>query len=514
MNAGGLARDAAISFSLANILFLRRWMELFAVAEAQSYYLKVTPADFAGTVLAFLFVGVLFTAGAQLRHAGITGRRVASLAFGFVLVLLANYMGTRKRQGLLGVYVGWTLDPPVALLQTVLAVAGLVVLVLWWRVVRTVAMRALLVLFPFAVLVLARTGWNAYTVDLERFADRAPPLSSAPVSGPGPRVVVLLFDALGRALAFDQRPEGVAMPAFDRLRAESVDAIAVRRAGEHTREAVPGIFSGIQPVAARPSGPDTLLLELGDGRVVSWTSLPNAFDAAQEAGGSATIAGWYHPYCRLFPTLDGCSSYPGSTCGGQVEWSVRASFFSALRGLSPFTIYRDRHVRAYRALMQDATFAVTRPGRGLTYVHLPVPHFPTIWDRREKKLTAFNFSPNGYVDQLELADHALAELRSSMEKAGTWDSSTVLVVSDHPSSGATRRFRLTDQDVPFLLKLPGQTTSLEVTTPFSAATAYPLMRELLAGTITSPEEAVAWLESNALPADEPVLAKTHKADDE
>lgn len=502
MKARDLLRDAAIAFSLANLLFLRRWAELFTVATPKSYYLKVALADFQGTLLALFAVGLAILLAAQLRHTGVTGRRVVGIGLALALVVLANQIGARKKPGLLGIIVSFSSNPAVAVLQTLAATIVAMLAARFWTQFRILSTRALLLLSPFVLVTAGRAAWYAHAGELERFSDRAPAVASVAPGDPGPRVVILMFDAMGRALGFDQRPAGVAMPAFDRLRAESFDATRVRRAGEHTREAVPGMLSGLQPIDGRPTGASELTLTLPDGRKESWSSLPTLFTVARENGGAATVVGWYHPYCRLFATeLDGCVWYPGSTAGGQVESSVRASFLSALRGLVPFTVYRDRHARAYVAIMGDAKRELARPGRGITWVHLPVPHYPAIWNRESQALTAFNFRPNGYEAQLELADRTLADLRSEMERAGTWSSSTVLVVSDHPSQGATKKYLMKDDEVPFLLKLPGSSAHVTYSRTFSAATVYPLVSALLRGELTESEEVERWLDANAIEPD-------------
>lgn len=512
MRGRDLLRDGAIALSLANLLFFRRWAELFTVTQPKAYYLKLTLSDFSGTALALAFVAAVFFAGARLRVFR-WGRPLVMTAFAMALVLLANHVGIRKRPGLLGVALAWGENPSLAVLLTLGTTIGAFVFVRWQTRIRTLAVSGLLLIFPFALFNVAKLGWYAATTDFRQFEDRAPPLASVGDGGSGPRVVVLLFDALGRALAFDSRPATVAMPAFDRLRAGSVDAINVFRAGEHTREAVPGFLSGVHPDRGDAVGPNELRLVLSDGRSVSWASLPNAFRAAREAGGVATVAGWYHPYCRIFASdLDGCSMVPASTCGGQVEWSVPAAFFSSLRAMSPFTVYRDRHARGYRAVMLEAATAVSKRGKGLTFVHLPVPHYPAIYDASSGELTAFNFRLTGYEDQLQLADRALAELRAAMEAAGTWESSTVLVTSDHPSGGATRLHGLVDDEVPFLVKLPGQSSRIELAQPISAATGYPLLRALLEGEITTPADAVTWLENNALPPRTPLAHSLKESD--
>jgi arylsulfatase A-like enzyme len=86
-------------------------------------------------------------------------------------------------------------------------------------------------------------------------------------------------------------------------------------------------------------------------------------------------------------------------------------------------------------------------------IHLLTPHFPHAYDRAAGTFTLGNAPLRGYYDSLALTDLALAQLRRAMEAAGTWDSTTVLLSSDHPMKHAALLDGKSDARVPFLLKL-------------------------------------------------------------
>lgn len=446
-----VARHLVLGIAVANVLHLVAWAELFAAAQDQSYYLRLSRADFVAvplTVLALgVVVGALLAAGAHL------GRRRPFVGRGYAI--------------------------------------------------------ARVVLAPFVVVTFARSLYSAGTLDIEaRFKDTAPPLSALETLGsgpPGPQVVVILFDAMGEAVTFDKRPAGLELQAFDRLRAESIAASQVRKAGGKTRVAVPSFLSGTKVLSAKPAGPGDLVLNLQNGRE-RWSELPNAFRDARELGGTAIVAGWYHPYCRvLAKDLDACSWYPTANSGGRVEEGVLASLGWSLRSANPFLVYRDRHARAYEALLRDARAAVSHRGAGLTFVHLSAAHFPVIYDRHAERMTLFHPSRRGHEDMLALADRTLATLRAQMENEGTWDPSTVIVTADHPAGIANRAEGIKDSRVPFLLKLPHETAGRLWDRPVSATRlGRPLIRAILAGEVYDEAGAIAWLERNAI--DPPVAS--------
>ena len=60
----------------------------------------------------------------------------------------------------------------------------------------------------------------------------------------GGRIVWLLFDELSYDQAFDHRFPGLAMPAFDKLKSESVSFSDLQPAGYHTERVIPSFFLG------------------------------------------------------------------------------------------------------------------------------------------------------------------------------------------------------------------------------------------------------------------------------
>jgi arylsulfatase A-like enzyme len=90
--------------------------------------------------------------------------------------------------------------------------------------------------------------------------------------------------------------------------------------------------------------------------------------------------------------------------------------------------------------MSSARHLVARPEIGLVLLHLPVPHPPAYYDRKSGLINSE--IPGTYEDGLALLDRTLQELRTTMEAAGQWEGSFVLITTDHPlrASRGTRAF--------------------------------------------------------------------------
>lgn len=496
-------RDLAIGVSLANLMFMRVWAELFAVASPkESYYLKLGNRELLAVPLDVLLLGALFAAAASARRwGGAAGRTIVDLGVALTMLVLLSNLGPLKAPGALILGRMWRGGQLLHLAVVAALFLALVFAAFRWRLrARQGLTTLLLVLSPFALLNASRAAFYAATINPDvTLADRTSPLGSGEDAPDGPRVIVLLFDAMGRGLSIEDRPDGVAMPELDRLRAGSLDATNVTQAGKSTKYAVPGLLTGVRVTASSPVEPDELRLELADGRVEEWDNVDNLFREARKLGGRATVAGWYHPYCRLLEEdLSDCSWHPSATAGGRArEAGLSGAMVDALAATFPYTVYRRRHVLSFQGLHADAERAITRHGAGFTYVHINVPHHPYVYDRTSGELTVLNFGPTGYLDGLALADRTLGELRAAMERAGTWESSTVLVTADHVAIGASKTFRSKGQEVPAILKFPGQTEGVVYDAPFHATALHGVLRGALRGEVLTSADAIAWLNGNA-----------------
>ena len=143
--------------------------------------------------------------------------------------------------------------------------------------------------------------------------------------------------------------------------------------------------------------------------------------------------------------------------------------------------------------LQDASLALAAdPSIGFALLHLPVPHEPGIYDRTRGAFGLQPASGDGYVHNLALADRSLGELRSSIESAGLWDKTTVMVFGDHGRRAHDLR-SIADKRVPFVVKLAGQSQGVRHTAPVDLLRVHDLTLEILAGRVVTTSDLVAWL---------------------
>ncbi len=389
-----------------------------------------------------------------------------------------------------------------------LAAAGAAFMLLRLRTLSRLALETLrysllllIVIFMWAASAVLRFPPSAY-------ADGAPaPLLRPPASAV--RVVWVIFDEMSQSLAFDHRPSGVQLPNFDRLKNETFYAVGATPPSDATLTSLPSLILGTAVVKAEPKGPDAILLwKSGARQPISWRSEPNVFDSARELGFNTAVAGWYHPYGRLLNRSLTSSFWTTAWFPNGVEepadrlslprvmaYRTReaAMFLVAGQKGSVATVAASRaemSSRFNRLIARASKFAAD-PSIGLALLHLPVPHPPSLFSRTKGAMEVDGRT--SYLDNLVLADRTLGILRDTIERAGLWDRTALLVTSDHGwRPGMWRPYpEWTAEDeaashidttgIPFLLKLPAQKTGMQFGMPFNTVITRSILLEILGG---------------------------------
>jgi arylsulfatase A-like enzyme len=224
-------------------------------------------------------------------------------------------------------------------------------------------------------------------------------------------------------------------------------------------------------------------------------------------GLNSGIAGTYLPYCRILnQSLSACewsdmarqhNSHDAGRPAAVPEIMVNEirSLFE-VNLLSPFgqSLATRKHAAGYDTLVSSGREMAVDPRLNLTLLHFPIPHWPYFYNRKTGKYDLENSLKTGYFDALVLADGALGTLRRDLEDAGLWDSTTVLVSSDHSHRSAARGIDgKSNPRIPFLLKLAGQTTGVQFPAEFNTVLTKELLLSILKRQISTPQQAVEWL---------------------
>jgi Sulfatase len=381
-------------------------------------------------------------------------------------------------------------------------------------------------------------GWQARNLNTSVSLRPHSPTTATAAKGPGhiphQRIIWILFDELSFRQVYEQRYPDLQLPAFDRLAREAAVFTHVIPIGLKTEYVVPSLFTGTASNALRSSADGTHVLlrnaELQNQNQNQSQSQWQPFDAhrtvfqdALDRGYSNAIAGWYHPYCRLFPQmLDHCfweyhnpalESLSTHQSFAHNLVTPLASLWESTGGLwrsrsyNPLsnTRHAQEHIDDYHDLATAADTFLNDSSADFLYIHMPIPHPFGIYNRHTRQLTT---GPSTYLDNLALADVYLAHVRAELERRGEWDSSTVILMGDHSwrttliwraePSWTQEEQRATDggqfDDRPgYIVKLPHQQQPATIDAPFAAIRTRALLDAIMDHRIQTPQDLTTWV---------------------
>jgi len=499
-------RDFLVSLSLANFVLLTSWWELLLASSTEAYWLpSYTAASYMAALLnLFGIAGLLWLSSILVRS---SNNRVldhmARTVFLLMLIFPANYY--RLTLGVNESTVHWLQETPFVAVPLGLIVgvsAVYFVFISPYMLSRFVAV-LLLIFVPLVAVTAGQAAWKA--VELSNAEDQVKdrvkvpiPDASSPVKQ---RVLVLLMDELDLRLAFTGKAKGIELPEFDRFRSQALFSWEAYSHSKNTREAVPSILSGTVMRQVKPSGIgdfEVLPEHQSEAGLKAWREFPNLFKQARDFGARTAIIGYYHPYCRIFiHEYEFCTWFSVNTYAFQASDSLFGELYSQWLG-NTLLFKRINGVRTFRAIQSESLAMAPDSRYDLVYIHASIPHGPNIYDRKSNRLTLFKIGKDGYFDNLVLADRYLGQVRRAMEANGTWESTAILITSDHEWRHVYLYDSLRVRKVPYVLKMPGQTEGEDFREPFSAfQVTRELVLEIMSGRLSRLGEVVEWLQAKS-----------------
>ena len=539
-----------IAISFVNLCYLRVWSELLSYTPAQSYEMRLPPGprDYLAVILNVVLWGAVLAIAAagivkaKARRCGpalvpafgsALGQAAEWLWLGAMFIplnafreLLASRLPVGQQYLKGGLYAALG-SAGVVVLGVAVTAGGAFALHRFRQKILGAIQTGLLIAAPFVPLTLAQAAWAAYRYDSLMFADQATAArlatgSTARLATGGTarratggtarretgsaarRVVWVIFDEWDQRLTFDDRPADLALPQIDRFRREALVASQAYPPRNNTLESIPSLLSGAVAVRAEPVGAADLRLTFdGNSTAWSWREVPNVFDTARARGYDTALVGVYHPYCRVLGgSLTSCwwAEMPrpinsnGETLAAAMQGQTRSLFETWRLSVFGQSLSTARKAREFPAAVERAKAVAADPAYGFVLLHLLTPHFPHAYDRRTGAFTLGNAPVRGYYDSLALTDRVWGELRRAMEDAGVWDTTAVLLSSDHGMKHSGLLDGKSDSRVPFLLKLPRQTAGLVYERAFNTVASGELLLEILAARLETPSQAAKWLD--------------------
>jgi hypothetical protein len=376
-----------------------------------------------------------------------------------------------------------------------------------------------LFLLPFALLIAFKIGWDQYNTTSEDFLPQSihrTDLKGEPRAGK--KVVWIVFDELDAGLLNAAAGNGTDIGDLDRLAEQSFVAGNAYSPNNRTQESIPSLLTGVPLQEAQTVAPNDLVLYTRDtGQSFSLRQPPNIFTELAGRGGKSAIVGWYHPYCRVFSDgVSDCfwSPLASANCSGFTAFSrcTQRIFLQALEfvplATRVFTTLAERNfellgesrdLQAARNAFLTNKFHVllAEPDLDLLFFHSSIPHLPIIGRHNSE-------DENNY-SALEVVNDTVRDIRDILEKREEWNDTLVIVSSDHASRlknardfeflpEEEKRAALDDRRVPFIVKLPGQTTRVDYAPTLNTVITKRLILEVLDGKANDPQQLLSWFD--------------------
>jgi hypothetical protein len=529
--------ELLICFSLGNLCFLRRWYDLEHLQSRSVDYFRSGPPDqtllYSTLLCSALLTMVFWLLWMWAKRSG--SRRLLTLArCGFLLILMFPLESIRRYWNIEIGHVDWGSSAALLTIELLLAIGLGMALTGNLRILRAARNVALAMVFLLPAL-LVDFFWSSGEAESVSAFQPKPSLPllharASSASGPAPRLIWLLFDELDQRLAFNQRQPSVALPELDRLRTESFAATHAFQTGGYTMVAIPSLLSGRIYSNADMADADTLMVKPeGSEREFDWRDEPSVFRRARELGVNAAVVGWHHPYCRVLgDSLVRCFDEPSdpspallretdaaedgllNTMGKQLGRLAvnlydifRPDADSVAEKLKDASLQRHQQ-QQYFTIRDHAYQDAIDQQIDFLYVHFPTPHLFAIYDRQRQDFGLS--SKTTYFDNLSLVDRTVGELRHKLEEAGLWDSTSILITSDHGLRRELWHGHLNwtpefdsllangpSPLVPFILKLGGSHEGAVYDQSFSSVVEGDMALAVIKREITTPQQASEWL---------------------
>jgi hypothetical protein len=290
-------------------------------------------------------------------------------------------------------------------------------------------------------------------------------------------VVALLFDELSFSYLYDDAGVRPAFPSMARLAAHATNYWNVSAPADRTLRSLPGYLAARRLDSIEVNQFTITETSRPAGRVpFSAVRHDGLFATARKAGLSPEMAGYYLPYCDLLGDMvDVCRSFSFyNTATVDDRFSVFHPLTTTLilwPRQFPLGLFKNPPFARHQQRLVDRSVAFalrpideSRPVFRL--VHFSIPHLPFVFGA-----TGFDppFDPlrqvpdTAYVRQLSYVDTVVGRVMNTMERANTFHSSTLVLLSDHGFRGSG--LERDPLHIPFVVKHVGQRERVDVVQP-------------------------------------------------
>lgn len=319
-------------------------------------------------------------------------------------------------------------------------------------------------------------------------------LNGVPAVGALPRRVVwVIFDETDFDRVYQSSSMLALLPNFARLSRASVFATDANSPASATYYSIPSLLTGvpITGTGVKLSSRGDLSLERTDGKLIAFDEATSVFGALAADGRTASVLGFYHPYCRLF-SLQRCDTF---------TWPAVGNWDSALLANIPNTFIEKAFHRSWWETITKTCVGLL-PGYlarddDLTFVHLNVPHLPAPYADKVLNLPTSGDPLVEYSHNLRLADRILGQIIQELEAQASRHDLLLVVSTDH---WLRKRWydaseKEASRPVPLIMWKVGDSNGIVLSEPLSTVNTGAMILDFLRGQLSTQSDIAKWWEN-------------------
>ncbi len=308
------------------------------------------------------------------------------------------------------------------------------------------------------------------------------------------RVVWVIFDETDFERVFHPKGNSEEMfPNFNDLARKSILAANANSPASATFYSIPSLLTGL-PLAGRGvdvDGRGILWIESLHGEQVAFSESASIFGALARRGLTASVLGFYHPYCKLF-LLEDCESF---------SWPTRYGVVDAITANLPLSWSKwFERIAPWGQITEDSLSSLPsylNRDDALTFVHLNFPHLPATFADEQQHLVPNADPLVEYSRNLKMADNVLGTIVKAVEERGGTYDQLLVVSTDHWLRNMWYRANVPEssQRIPLIVWKVGERNGQIISEPVSTVHTSQMVLDFIDGRLGTQEEIAGWWRS-------------------
>lgn len=333
----------------------------------------------------------------------------------------------------------------------------------------------LLVLSPLNLLA-GLTLWNLRHVNAEIEINH-PNHYEKKEKTPKHNLIVILFDELSYEFLYKDGAINPQYLNFHRLSSTSDNYHKAKSSGKETITTIPSLLNAHHYNNVIMKYDDIYSITRGNKEEHFKSEPDNLFSTAKAKGYNTFAYGSYLPYCKMFnDSLDGCRSFSIYNFGTvETHFSLLNPILSTLiiwPRQQPQGFLKNKAASLWQRELTKKTLNLTlktldQRAPFFMFAHIYLPHVPFVFNRQGYYSNDRPYLQNSlnYQRQLEYIDVLLGEWINKMKGNGIFNSSEIIVLSDH---NYRIMFPGREDHIPLIIKKPYQKEKRDIFDPVNA----------------------------------------------